>query len=688
MKKPIEIVAPAGSEESLNAALNSGADSIYLGTQALNARRNAQNFDALQLKEAVRRCHERGVRVLLTVNTLLYDEEFPLLRDTLWNACEAGVDALILQDLGAVSLVKQMAPGMRLHASTQMGIHSLEGAKALEGLGFSRVVLARELTKEEIAFIAQNTSLELEVFVHGALCMCVSGQCYLSSMIGGRSGNRGLCAQPCRLPAAMADGERDVYALSLKDLSLVEKIDELRQIGVSSIKIEGRMKRPEYVAAAVTACRNALEGNPVDMNTLRSVFSRSGFTDGYFTGKRDRQMFGVRQKEDVVAAEGVLKDLRVLYKDEFPRFGVEFTFTMEQDCPAVLTARDEDGYTAAVQGPAPELAQNRPTDYGMVEKSLKKTGGTPYYMKRLDCQLGEGLILPISAVNAMRREALEQLASQRLDKPACQFIDEPPVQLPARKIPQSQGLRIRLKRAEQLTPWLAGQAEFIILEPEELIPLVQESRLPAKKAMAELPRLCFDPGELQQLLERCRKAGITHVLAGGLGAVCAAKEAGFTVHGSYALNVVNSYSAESYRQIGLSDTQISFELNLKRAGELKGSLPLGALVYGALPLMVFRNCPLRARGGCQGCAEGIRPMIDRMGNHIFLECTHKKYSELLNPKVLYLGDKKGAVQGFQFVTLYFTREDSRRCEQVVKSYLAGLPIEGDKTNGLYYREVL
>lgn len=333
----IEILAPAGSVESLTAAVRCGANAVYLGTKNFNARRNADNFDGSALKSAVEYCHQRNVKVYLTANTLVADDEMSSAYNTIKTALEYGVDAFIVQDLGVAKMIRQCFPSARLHASTQCSVNTPDGVNALKELGFKRIVVPREMSLEEIKEIREKTDVELEMFVHGALCMCVSGQCYMSAMLGGRSGNRGLCAQPCRLSFS-ADNSGS-FDLSLKDLSLIDKIKEIESAGIISLKIEGRMKRPEYVAAAVTACKNAVCGNysARDEKILKSVFSRSGFTDGYFTGKR-QNMFGTRQKEDVVSAKDVLKELSHLYDNENPLVPIDLKFECREDLPAKLTA--------------------------------------------------------------------------------------------------------------------------------------------------------------------------------------------------------------------------------------------------------------------------------------------------------------------------------------------------------------
>ena len=340
--KKAEILAPAGNMDSLIAGVRCGADAVYLGGKELSARRNAANFTDEELEEAVRYCHARGVKVYLTLNTLASDSEMNIALGIIERACEINADALILQDLGIAKLAREAAPSMPLHASTQMSVHTLSGLFELAEMGFRRAVLARELSRSELLELAEKSPIDLEVFVHGALCMSVSGQCYLSSVLGARSGNRGLCAQPCRLPFLAPGGVR--HALSLKDLSLVESLTELEDLGITSFKIEGRMKRPEYVAAAVTACRASLDGEYSGelMNQLQSVFSRSGFTNGYYFSKLGNDMFGIRSKEDVVSAKNVLSDLEKLYGKEKQIVPTDFAFTAISGQLSPLPLRREE----------------------------------------------------------------------------------------------------------------------------------------------------------------------------------------------------------------------------------------------------------------------------------------------------------------------------------------------------------
>ena len=330
----IEILAPVGSEEMLHAAVFSGADAVYLGFSGFNARTSAGNFDADSLKEAVRFCHVRGVKVHVALNTTVYGTELAQLADAVRAVAASGADAVICQDLAVATLIGKIAPQLPRHGSTQMSVHSLQGALELKELGFTRVVLARELSLPEVEHITKHCGIETECFVHGALCMCVSGQCYMSAFLGGRSGNRGSCAGPCRLPFeanALPEGKPGrLHHLSLKDNSVIDKLDKLQALGVASAKIEGRLRTPEYVAAAVSACLAGREGRAYDRDLLKNAFSRSGFTSGYLDGKIDGTMFGVRSEADAEQTKKTLPMLRELYRRERSRVPVKMKLEIEE----------------------------------------------------------------------------------------------------------------------------------------------------------------------------------------------------------------------------------------------------------------------------------------------------------------------------------------------------------------------
>lgn len=688
MKKPLEILAPAGSMQALEAAVYCGADAVYLGIETLNARRNAENFTSENLAETVRRCHIRGTKVYLTLNIVVLENEIGELLRAASCACAAGVDAVIVQDLGAAAILRRCCPDLKLNASTQMAVHNAEGAKMLEKLGFSRVVLARECSKEEICRIVHETSLEVEVFVHGALCMCVSGQCYMSSVLGQRSGNRGLCAQPCRLEF---ESSATSHALSLKDMSLIARINELQEVGVASVKIEGRMKRPEYVAAAVTACRNALLGEAVDLDTLQAVFSRSGFTEGYYTGNRTIDMFGIRAKEDVQAAAGVLGKLENLYTDprkQMQKVAVSFQFAMHPGEPVTLGAEDCDGNLITVYGDTPQAAINKPTDAERVKAGLSKTGGTPYRAESIVCDVAEGLMLPVSSLNALRREALEKLDELR-GKPRSIRFDPGRMGTPAAArralFPE---LRVRAYRAEQITPMMLEHAELVTLPVPELLKLCAKG-MPsyADKLCAGLPRMLFSGQEqLRTQLQTLWENGIRHAYVGNLGTMYLASEYGFTLHCEPFFNVTNSYAAEVLAELGAADLLVSFELSLESAKRLVSQIPLGITAYGKLPLMTVRTCPVRVSDGCTACKAGRNFITDRKGNRFYASCAYG-CSELLNPVPLYMGDRLDELKNLDFISLCFTVEEPKECERMFRLYLEGGEPGGNFTRGLLYKTI-
>ncbi len=688
MEKPL-LLAPAGGREQLIAAVRAGADAVYLGAGGFNARAGAENFGEGALREAVAYCHGRGVAVHVTLNTLITDRETGDLLRQLREIAESGADALIVQDLGVAALARQCCPTLPLHASTQLSIHNTTGARAMKDLGFSCIVLARELTGEEIAAIHREMGeeIQLETFVHGALCMCLSGQCYLSAMLGERSGNRGRCAQPCRLDFHSPQGRQ--YALSLKDLSLLERIDELAGTGVSYLKIEGRMKRPEYVYAATAACRAALDGEEYDLETLRAVFSRSGFTDGYLTGHRSLEMFGWRRKEDVTAAAGVLRGLEVSYQKESPRVPVEMAVTLREGEAARLVIRDGERETS-LAGPVPERAINRPTDEELCRRAMEKTGGTPFFLQKLDCDIEPGLMVPVSALNRMRKEGLEKLLALReevLPHPFTMPEGEPGVhpKLLNLKYPE---LRIRVERADQLSQELTEPAALVILPMEELDAHRELISRLGEKACAELP-VFLPPGQEEkalETLEALRDAGVTKALCGGPGQMLLARRAGLRVYGDYGLNVLNSIALKECGGLGVEDMTLSFENNLRQGSALGDYLPFGIIGYGYLPLMTFRACPIQGDKGCGGCrGEGI--LTDRLGKEFPVLCHRRRYSQLLNTVPLYLGDKQDVLIGFSHVTLRFTTESRGRCERVVQLWREGAPLREERTNGLYFREL-
>lgn len=679
MKRP-EILAPVGGEEQLTAAVRSGADAVYLGTKNFNARNSASNFDGAALQNAVKYCHARNVKVYITMNTLITDDEIDNILTEIRTIAESGADAVIIQDLAVAALWQKHCPEMRLHASTQMTIHNVAGAVAAEKLGFKRIVLARELSLSEIKKITEAVRAEIEVFVHGALCMSVSGTCLLSSMLGARSGNRGRCAQPCRLNFNCKTRE---YALSLKDLSLIDNLPQLIDAGVTSFKIEGRMKRPEYVAAAVTAVKNALDGNEVDTKSLQAVFSRSGFTKGYLENKRDLTMFGFRRHEDVTAAKDVLGNLKSLYKDEIKKIPVDIGFCVTKT-ESILTITDGI-HSVTVSGDAPMEAKTLPLSEDYAKKSLSKTGGTIFYPHSFCFSAEENITLSASQMNAMRRDALDRLYEKRAETQPKQFIEK----TEEKKIFTSRSVanryRLRFERFEQVFDDIG--VEKIILPMKEILLHKDSLTDIMPKLVCELPFLVFPENEdkFTEAIKKIKALGVKEVLADNIGTFYAAKNMGFIVHGGHGLNVLNSLSFKEYEKRGIRDITLSPEISMKLIDKLDTVCPKGILGYGFLPLMRFRACPAQTKNGCKDCV-GFTKITDRLGTDFYIICSGKKYSSLLNSVPLYIGDKPHSA--LDFITLYFTVEKKETCQKIFSTFCEKRPLNTKKTGGLYYRELL
>ena len=692
----IEILAPVGSEEMLHAAVFSGADAVYLGFSGFNARTGAGNFDADSLKEAVRFCHARGVKVHVALNTTVYGGELASLCDAIRAVAASGADAVICQDLAVATLIGKIAPQLPRHGSTQMSVHTLQGALELKELGFTRVVLARELSLPEVEQITRHCGIETECFVHGALCMCVSGQCYLSAFLGGRSGNRGSCAGPCRLPFeanALPEGKPGrLHHLSLKDNSVIDKLDQLQAIGVASAKIEGRLRTPEYAAAAVTACRAARAGQPYDEALLRDIFSRSGFSDAYLVGRNDGTMFGVRTEADAAATRAATPKARELFRRELERIPVHFCVSGGvEDGGIKLTAFDDNGSRVNVySADEPQPAQKDPAPG--IERALGKTGGTPFTCAGVEFACGEGGpgFLPGSAWNEMRREALDKLLQKR-SEPAPLATKE--ITLPeyaeheVGMIPQ---LAARFETAAQLpgAEYLA-KLRYLILPIREADAVPQPLRC---KTLLELPRAAFgtvEPDTMRRLAA-LEGSGFAGVVANNLAQFGYASP--LPVFGGLGLNVTNPMSAAEYVCLGACGLLVQPEtaLTAMRAvapRQKDGTpVPTAALCYGHLPLMLTRACPLRnVRTSCAGCTHKGK-LRDRKGRDFPVRCSAPGSAGMrtvFNPVPLYMGDRLTEMP-VDLAVAAFTLEPADRVEEVLTHLFHQQPFDGEFTRGLYY----
>lgn len=671
-----EILAPVGGQEQLIAAVRCGANAVYLGAKGFNARRNAENFDNKSLSDTVKLCHQRGVKVHVTVNTVVMDSELSDLIDTADEIAASGADAVIVQDLAVMRLFLSKYPTIDVHASTQCAVHNTDGVKFFEDMGVKRIVLARELSIKEIEKIRTHTDVELEAFVHGALCMCLSGGCYMSSMLGGRSGNRGLCAQPCRLNFHC--GKSD-YALSLKDMSHLKYVKELSDAGVSSFKIEGRMKRPEYVAAAVTACRKALNGEPYDEDTLRAVFSRGGFTDGYATGRR-AGMFGHRGKDDVTAADRVFKDLQRFYDKEFPSVPVDMSLSINSDSPSVLraTALNNSAEASSIDAIP---AEKHPTDAEYAIKFLGKCGGTQFYISSLDVKNKNGLMLPPSAMNAMRREALQSL-NESLGEIQPHKAEPFEYSFPHYFSPEKSEIWVRFENAEQL--FNNSGISRIILPVEELSRYTELIDKYGDILTGELPPVLFpeDEDRLREITSKLCALGLKSIWTDNAYGIRLGKSLGVKIYGGAGLNILNTPTIEKYSELGLSAVTVSFELAMNKIAHLGGTLPRGYISYGHLPLMRVRNCPAKAANGCNGC-DGHPHLTDRLHTDFPMLCHERKYTTILNSVPLHIAGKNQADADFKL--LYFTIESCEECKTAFSEISSGTESTSPRTGGLYYR---
>ena len=692
----IELLSPAGSMEALRAAVQNGADAVYLGYGEFNARRNAKNFTVEELQDAISYCHVRGVQVHMTLNILVSDREMRQAAETIRIAASLGIDAFIVQDLGVVQLCKQIAPHVPVHASTQMSIHSLEGVLQAAELGCSRVVLARELPRDEIAFICRNSPVEIEVFVHGALCMCYSGQCYLSSVIGRRSGNRGQCAQPCRMAYGSGRFEESRYPLSLKDNCLIHYLDDLRRMGVRSLKIEGRMKRPEYVAVVTKIYRAVLDGKPVtqqDWNDLETAFSRQGFTQGYYLGQTGPDMFGVHQ--DGTDDRDLFSKARATYeRGENPRVPVKFYAMIQAGQESQLAVEDDRGHICKTVGPVPEVSRMRELTQEQLVDRLGKTGGTPYYATDVKIMLDPGLILPVSAINAMRREVLDRLTALR-------GRTEPPQLGSYSRIAAYDGiageakLTVAVRTVDQITPKLLAMNPAVLYVPlaELLAHPELKSKVPVDTELtAILPRVIRDSERSQwaAALEHVKNIGVRHVLTGNLGQMRLAKQKGLGIRGDFGLNIYNSRAMHYLREQQVESQLVSFEMTLPQLRDLSKAVPVEVLVYGRLPLMLMENCVIRNRTGNCACDNPTK-LIDRMGEEFpILKDSSTCRNVMYNGKKLFILDKLGSLRGMGLWAhrLNFTTENPSEVDAILNQYTGRATFDpGTCTRGLYARGV-
>ena len=690
----LELLAPAGSMEALRAAVQNGANAVYLGCGQFNARQSAKNFTPQALTEAVKYCHIRGVAVHLTLNTLVSDKETQEATALIRYAANTGVDAFIVQDLGIVQLCRQIAPHIPVHGSTQMTVHSLPGVQFCAGLGMSRVVLSRELSREEIRYICENSPIEIEVFGHGALCMSYSGQCYLSAAIGGRSGNRGRCAQPCRQCYGYSRWENK-YPLSLKDNCTVQYVKDLEEMGVASLKIEGRMKRPEYVAGVIQVYRQAIDTGHVTkpmMDQLATAFNRQGFTD-YYTGKIGPHMFGIR--DDSKTDERWCKEMRKTYEAaENPLVKVVFDVVIKHG-ETKLTVADESGNKCTLNGPVAESARGMGLGHDDLALRLSKTGGTPYACVNVRTDIAPGLMLSAAAINGMRRDALNLLTAKRARQ------ESEPLGRPARVVTHKgptapPEFTAQVTTREQITPKLLNFGLSVLYVPLHILtanPEFSQGLAQKVNVCAVLPRIVHD-GELSKLrqdLLDVRKMGVRDALIGNVGLLLIVRECGLRARGDFGLNLYSSAAVNFARDMQLRSACLSFEMTLPQIRDVSKGVPCEILIYGRLPLMVTENCLFRNKTGQCTCHVGPAKLVDKTGAEFpIIRDGNTCRSVLLNGKKLFWLDRQDdlARLGLWATRLSFTTENPREVDRVLAACAGGAAFDpGACTRGLYLRGV-
>ncbi|MBO5023860.1 MAG: U32 family peptidase [Clostridia bacterium] len=585
-----ELLAPAGSLQALEAAVAAGADAVYFGTKNFNARASADNFGAEEIVSAIKRLKTLGVKSNITMNTQLYEGE---LFDALHDAelvLNAGADAIITADLGLASLIKKYFPEAELHASTQVCGENTENAKILKSLGFSRMVAAREITLPSLRKLCESSPIETEIFVHGALCVSHSGACLMSSVIGGRSGNRGECAQPCRLPYKCRGCE---YPLSLKDLALASHIEDILPLGVASLKVEGRLKSPEYVYGVISVYRKLLdEGRNAtkdEMEYLASLFSRSGFTNGYFEEKISRSMLGVRTQENKSASRTAQVDVK--YGKKLPVKMYARLFAGEPIKLSGTVLRSGETFFAEVLGSVAEEARTSPVSADRVRENLLKLGTTIFEAETGDVtvEAGENVMIPMSAVNAVRRELCERLTAlldgKKEEKHPIYNRDKFP-------LVRSDKKSAYFVYASSLTQKALAYFDDIFVPPDEYI--VGGLRNYENVGVALQP-VAFDTElpTVREKLQKCVSLGCKKALITNLWQVDMAKNLGMKLYGDMRLNVWNPYSAAIYEKLGFKSVIISPELSASKASRLGAGIARGIIAYGKIPVMTLEKCAIR-----------------------------------------------------------------------------------------------
>lgn len=704
-----ELLAPAGSYEGLQAVVKAGADAVYIGGRMFGARAYAKNPEKDEMLEAIDYAHLHGKKIYLTVNTLLKNQElFGELYDFLAPYYAQGLDAVIVQDFGVLSFIKKEFPGLPIHASTQMAVTGPHGAGLIQEAGASRIVTARELSLKEIRDIYERTGAEIESFVHGALCYCYSGMCLFSSMLGGRSGNRGRCAQPCRLPytayqqGKQINGKNQSYLLSPKDMCTIEILPELLQAGVYSLKIEGRMKRPEYAAGVTAIYRKYLdlyERHPEsyqieaeDMQELLDLYQRDGFNKGYYQVHNGKEMMAVRNQKELNKKQNIqgkrnevlFERLKKQYLDAKLQEKITGTLVLCADAPAVLDLDFQDTHVQ-VMGDMVEPAQRQPLTQDRVKKQMEKTGQTPFAFEHLEVITDEAGFLPMQSLNELRRAGLEKLEASYLSQYRRKLPEKDTESWTEREetLDSEQKWYVSVEQKEQWEAALSQEEVDGIYCSismysvknfrEEVLQDIQVTHQAGKEYYLTLPYVLRE-GRLDNRIQAIREVGKS---ADGF-VIRNLEELGYLKNlglerkavGDYSLYSFNDLSQNFLEDMGLLRTTVPLELNGKEIRRKECSRS-EMIVYGYYPMMISAQCVKKTCGTCDH-QSGTVQLKDRYGNYFMTKsfcdfCYTVIYNSV--PTSLWEETEQIKSAGVQALRMNFTWENRRECKRLLELFV-------------------
>ncbi len=691
----LELLSPAGSPEAVIAAVQSGADAIYMPSNGFAVRGIPKKLSDNDFESALQYCRVRGCKVYLSLNRFVAHEEMTETLRLARRASELGADAIMVQDMGLARVLRQAVPDIPIHADLRMGVHNLTGAEAAAELGISRVNLARELGREEINHIASRCSVELSVSVHGPLCFCHSGQCYMSAFTTGHSANLNMCAQPCRMRYNLG-GRMDEYPLSLKDNCLIEHLEELSRAGIACVRIDGMDMRPEHCAVLTRtysrAIRDKILPTGAELERLELVLSQGELTDGFFIGSRDQDMFGVKS-EPGRDAEKFYAELRKSYLNtELRRVPVTFYVLIQPGQPVRVAVEDIDDNRAVVSGPPPEASDGQAVTAEILEDQLYKTGGTPFICSDIKSQVAPDLFVSPVLLGDLRSQLLTQLIEKRKELPRRSLGSLPPTPSPKPQ-PSSPVLNFQVQSADQLTEELAELRPGCIYVPlgvlaedfGKVVPFIEAG----SKPVAVLPRIIteIDNGKVKNLLRKVHNLGVTEALVNNLGHIRLARISGFQLRGDFGLNIFNSYSLKALEDAGFLSAALSFELRLSQIREMIKPIDTEILAYGRPPVIVTDHCIIKNSFGRCAC-QNVHQLSDRRGSVFPVMREFECRNVIYNSHKVFLADKRPDLEnaGLWGLRLLFTTESSRECAEVARTYMGQSNYRPNGlTRGLYYK---